>query len=134
MNSSKTNILKNKHMLDYSLITNEQLRQLVIRSESVNSLSEDQIQAMVNKMALLPESGTTAMIAVFEKEQQKIQNAKTAKGIPPEIEQKRLDEKISAVAGIKREFETGVKVETERVDQEATLMAAEELLKDLDKV
>lgn len=121
-------------MLDYSLITNEQLRQLVIRSESVNSLSEDQIQAMVNKMALLPESGTTAMIAVFEKEQQKIQNAKTAKGIPPEIEQKRLDEKISAVAGIKREFETGVKVETERVDQEATLMAAEELLKDLDKV
>lgn len=121
-------------MLDYSLITNEKLRQLVIRSESVNSLPEDKVRALVNKMALLTEPSITAMIAVFEKEQLKIQNAKLAKGITPEIEQKRLDEKISALAGIKREFETGVKVETERTDQETTLMAAEELLKDLDKI
>jgi len=54
-----------------------------------------------------------------------------AKGITPEIEQKKLEEKIVAVHKIKKDFECGVRVEEERVDQEAVLVAADELLKKL---
>jgi len=118
-------------MLNFSGIKNEKLRQLVSASESIKSLPEEQGQAMVDKMAALPESSVGPMVKVFEEEAKKIAAAKLAKGITPEIEQKKLEEKIVAVHKIKKDFECGVRVEEERVDQEAVLVAADELLKKL---
>lgn len=118
-------------MANFAVIQNEKLRDLIIRSESINSLPEDKRQQMIDKIALLQEAGVNAMIAILEQEQAKISAAKLAKGITPEIEHQQMQKKIVEVVAIKREFETGVRVELERVDREETLKAAEDLLRNL---
>ncbi len=115
-------------MVNYSIIQNEHLRQLVILSESIHSLPADQLEVMIQRIAALPEEGQLALIKTLEDEQQKIKAAKLAKGITPEMELKQMEENSLKVTAIKYEFETGVRKENEKIDAKQSEEEAEKLI------
>jgi len=120
-------------MPQYDLIQNEQLRILVMASESIHSLPEDEEQSMIERIAALDENSQAAMIKTLEDEQRQIAAAKRAKGITPEMELAQISESMSKVAAIKHDFEMAVLKENEREESQKSEQAAEDILKDIDK-
>jgi len=118
-------------MISYDLIKNTELRLLVTASESIHSLPEDQIQAMIQKIAALPPKGELEMIAALKDEQEQIQKSKLARGITPEVEQANNQENMKKVYRIKKDFQTVVRVEDEKVETTKDNAAAEEILTQL---
>ena len=116
-------------MPNYDHIKNEKLRQLVKASESIHSLPEEEAQAMIDQISVLPEEGQTAMLSTLEEEQKAIQEAKAAKGITPEQELRELEENMEKVSTVKRDFESSVRKINEQKDREESDKEAEELLK-----
>lgn len=118
-------------MPDYSKIQNERLRNLVMLSESIHSLPESEIQAMIDRVTELPPEGQEAMTSALEDEQKQIQEAKQAKGITPEMETQEIEENSLKLSKIKHDFDTAVlevKKEKEEKDSEA---AAASIIKNL---
>ena len=118
-------------MVDYSVIKNEKLRQLVMISESIASLDEAGILAMVKQIAQLPEEGQTAMINALEDEQKQIRAAKIAKGITPEKELEKVTIQAQKVAFANRSFDRVVRQEDEKAERLATDANAEDLITSL---
>jgi len=121
-------------MPDYTPIQNEKLRQLVLLSESINSLPEEQLQVTVTRIGGLAGPDQEAMIKVLEDEQRLIEAKKRARGLTPEMELAEIKERRSKVVAIKRDFESAVNRENERVDTVESDKAAEDALKDLDNI
>jgi hypothetical protein len=115
----------------YYPIQNEQLRMLVMASESIRSLREDDIQKMVAQIANLNPEAQAAMITVLEDEQSQIMAAREAKGITPEMSAHAIQENTAKVYGIRRDFEMSVQKENERPATEESSRAAEDILKKL---
>lgn len=126
--------ITNQTMPDYNPIKHERLRQLVILSESLNSLPEDQLQATVTRIGGLAGPDLEAMVKVLEDEQRLIEANKRARGLTPEMELAEIEERRSKVVAIKRDFESAVNRENERVDTVESSKAAEDALKDLDNL
>jgi hypothetical protein len=120
-------------MPQYDPIGNERLRALVMASESIHSLPEEDIQKMVTQIAALDDNGQEAMIKTLEDEQKQIAAAKRAKGITPEMELAAINENMAKVAAIKRDFEMSVLKENEREETQQSEKAAEDILKGIDK-
>lgn len=118
-------------MVDYSLIKNQKLRQLIILSESIASLPEGEQLKMIERIAQLPPEGETAMIAALEDEQEKIRQAKRAKGITPEMELEQIKQNTAAIFALKRQFDTAVVRENEKSEKANSDVAAEDILKTL---
>ena len=116
-------------MIDFDLIKNAQLRLLVAASESINSLPEDQAQAMVERIAQLPAEGEQAMIKALTDEQNQILKAKRARGITPEMEQQQLEQNMQKIVAIQKDFEHVVRQENEKLEIDASEKAAEDILK-----
>lgn len=55
-------------MVDYSVITNEKLRTLVMSSSSIQSQNDEAIFAMVQQIVSLPSEGQQDLIAALEEE------------------------------------------------------------------
>ncbi len=100
-------------------------------SESIQSLSEEELQKMVERMAALPEAGQLEIIASLEEEQEHIRKGKLAMGITPEVEAAELGEKIQKVNIIKKNLENTVRHEQEKDANIESDNAAENLLKTL---
>lgn len=118
-------------MVDYSLIKNEKLRQLVMLSESINSLEDAALETIIERISALPEEGEKEMIKALEDEQGQIKAAKLAKGITPEIEMEQLEEKKLQVVAVTHDLDKTVRVEHEKVEVAETASAAEDLIKNL---
>lgn len=118
-------------MIDFNLIKNSELRLLVAASESVNSQTEKQIQTMVGKIAALTAEGQQKMIAALRDEQAQIQKSKLARGITPEVEQASLQQNMNKIYKIKKDFETVVRVEDEKVETSKSDADAEAILQQL---
>lgn len=119
-------------MPQYDSIKNENLRMLVMSSESIHSLPEEQSQAMINQIAALDDNGQAALTATLEDEQKQIAAAKRAKGITPEMEMAQISENMAKVSAIKRDFEMAVLKENEREETVQSEAAAEDILKKID--
>jgi hypothetical protein len=118
-------------MIDYLKIQNEKLRNLVILSQSIHSQSENEIQNMVDRIALLPPDGETAMISALEEEQKQIQLVKLSKGITSKVEKKQLEEKSLKLSAIKHEFDRAVLEAKETSDQQDATIKADALMGDI---
>ena len=119
-------------MLQYNLIKNRELHELVMRSESIQSLPEKEAQDLIEKIAALPEEGQREMLKALEEEQRAITKAKAKKGIKtPEDEAKEIEAKTAQIKQITHEFKATVRKEEEGSEQEKTAEAAEKLLSEL---
>ena len=114
----------------YYNIQNEYLRMLVMASESIHSLAEDDLQKTIAQIAELDEASQRAMIATLEDEQRAIAAAKRAKGITPKMEMAGLNRDIVALETIRHEFENAVLQEKEREANEEH-GSAEDILKNI---
>lgn len=119
-------------MPQYDPIKNERLRALVMASESIHSLPEENVRQMITQIAALDDDGQAALIATLEDEQKQIAAAKRAKGITPEMELAQISENMTKVAAIKHDFEMAVLKENEKEDTIKSERAAEDLLKNID--
>jgi hypothetical protein len=120
-------------MAYYYTIPNERLRMLVMASESIHSLPDEDIQRMVAQISNLNKDGEDAMINTLEDEQRQIAATKRARGITPEMELAQINENMAKVAAIKHDFEMAVLRENEREESEKSNAAAEDILKDIDR-
>lgn len=120
-------------MPDYQPIRSERLRTLVMASESIQSLPDEQVQMMITQIAALDDNGQSAMIATLEDEQRQIAAAKRARGITPEMELAQINENMAKVSAIKHDFEMSVLKENEREEVAQSDKAAEDLLKNIDQ-
>lgn len=118
-------------MIDYNLIKNTELRLLVTASESINSQTEEQIRAMVGKIAVLAPEGQQKMIAALKDEQAQIQKSKLARGITPEVEQAHLQQNMKKIYKIKKDFETVARVEDEKIETAKSDADADAILQQL---
>jgi hypothetical protein len=118
-------------MLQYDPITNERLRRLVMASESIHSLPEENVRQMVMQIANLDSSGESALIQTLEDEQRQIAAAKRAKGLTPEMELARINENMAKMSKIKHDFEMSVLKENDREETQKSAQAADELLKNI---
>jgi len=114
----------------YYNIPNEHLRMLVMASESIHSLAEDDLQKTIEQIAGLDEEAQVAMIATLEDEQRAIAAAKRARGITPKMEMAHLNRDIVALETIRHEFENAVLQEKERAANEQH-GSAEDILKNI---
>jgi len=119
-------------MPQYDPIRNERLRTLVMASESIHSLPEQDVQKMVAQISTLDESGQAALTATLEDEQRQIAAAKRARGITPEMELAQINDNMAKVSSIKHDFEMAVLKENEREESQKSEQAAEDLLKNID--
>jgi len=115
----------------YYPIENERLRMLVMASESIHSMAEDDVQKMVAQIAVLDEDGQAAMVETLEDEQRQIAAAKRAKGITPEMELAQINKDTAKLSAIEHEFEMAAAKENERSDREESQKKAEEIIKDV---
>jgi hypothetical protein len=106
-------------MIDYTLIKNSELLLLVKTSESINSLSPDRIQVMVNKIAGLPEDGQQEILAALRDEQAKVNADKAASGVTPAMEKKQLEASASQLAMATH----GLEMEAHQAAEEASKKA-----------
>jgi len=120
-------------MAYYYTIQNERLRMLVMASESIHSLPEEDVQRMVSQISNLNEDGEAAMVATLEDEQRQIAAAKRARGITPEMELATINDNMAKVAAIKHDFEMAVLRENDREEREKSTAAAEDILRDIDQ-
>jgi len=118
-------------MAYYYTIQNERLRMLVMASESIHSLPDEEVQKMVAQISNLNADGEAAMIATLEDEQRQIAAAKRARGITPEMELAAIKDNMAKVAAIKHEFEMAILRENEREETEKSNAAAENILNDI---
>lgn len=114
----------------YYNIQNEYLRMLVMASESIHSLAEDDLQKTIGQIAELDEEAQQAMISTLEDEQRAIAAAKRAKGITPKMEIAHLNRDIVALETIRHEFENAVLQEKER-EAEQQHGPADDILKNI---
>jgi hypothetical protein len=115
----------------YYTIQDERLRMLVMASESIHSLSEDDIQKVINQIAGLEEDGQEALTTTLEDEQRQIAAAKRAKGISPEMELAQINESMTRLTTLEHEFETAVARENERAEREESGREAEEIINNI---
>ena len=116
-------------MPHYYNIPDEQLRMLVMASESLHSLAEDDLQRTINQIAELPGDGQEAMIETLENEQRQIAAAKRAKGITPEMELAQINSSMAKLTVIEHEFEMALAKENSRAEREESDKQAEEIIK-----
>jgi hypothetical protein len=102
----------------YYHIEDERLRMLVLASESVHSLAEDDCQKMIDQIAGLDPDAQEAMVSTLEEEQRQIAAAKRARGITPRMELAAIGKKMLKLETIEREFVAAVRAEEERSAQE----------------
>lgn len=119
-------------MAYYYPIQNEYLRRLVMLSESIHSLDDNDVQEMVSQIALLDEAGQKAMISTLEDEQRQIAQEKAKRGITPEMEMRAIEENTAKLHSIKRDFETAIRKENERTQIVESNQEAENILRELD--
>jgi len=117
-------------MAYYYPIQNEKLRTLVITSESIHSLADDDVQKMVSQISNLTDEGQMAMIQALEDEQKQIMLAKAAQGITPQMEMRQLQADSMKLTGIKHDFEMAVVKENQKMEQ-ADANNAEDILRDI---
>jgi hypothetical protein len=115
----------------YYTIPNERLRMLVMASESIHSMREDDVQKMITQIAALDEDSQDAMIETLEDEQRQIAAAKRARGITPEMELAQINKDMAKLSAIEHEFEMAIAKESARADREESEKKAEEIIKDV---
>ena len=115
----------------YYPIENERLRMLVMASESIHSMAEDDVQKMVAQIAVLDEDGQDALVETLENEQRQIAAAKRARGITPEMELAQINENMAKLSAIEHEFEMAMAKENARAEREESGKEAEEIIKDV---
>jgi hypothetical protein len=120
-------------MAYYYTIRNERLRMLVMASESIHSLGDEDVQRMVSQISNLNDDGEAAMISTLEDEQRQIAAAKRARGITPEMELAQINDNMAKVSAIKHDFEMAVLRENEREETEKSSSAADDILKSIDQ-
>lgn len=118
-------------MAYYYPIQNEQLRNLVMISESIHSLPDDDVQKMVMQISNLTDDGQTAMILALQDEQKQITAAKAASGITPQMEMARLQTESAKISGIKHDFEMAVVKVNKKLEQAEADEAAENILREI---
>lgn len=124
-------------MVDYSLIKNEKLRTMVMESESIHTLAEAEIQAMVGKIAKLNPEGEQAFLEALENEKQEVERAKAGEQIDPEeatVMMQKVQENDQKLTNVIRSFDTFVRGTREESVREVENQQAEELLKLLDQL
>lgn len=119
-------------MVYYYPIQNERLRFLIMASESIHALEEQQLQKMILQIAMLPPEGQEAMMAALEDEQRQIISAQEAKGISKQQQLVSIQKKTEQVRIIRRNFEIFVRVEEEKVEVGRVEREADNLLRELD--
>lgn len=115
----------------YYPIQNEQLRMLVMMSESIHSMPVRDIQKMVAQISNLTEDGQMAMITALEDEQKQIAAARLARGITPEVQMRALQSNTAKVNAIGRDLEMSVRKEDRRRQAAEAEKAAEDILREI---
>lgn len=95
-------------MINFDLIKNMELRLLVTASESINSLSAQDIEVMVSRIAALPVEGQLEMIDALRDEREQARAAKLARGITPEMEAQQIKNSTALLAAETRGFDMEV--------------------------
>jgi len=101
-------------------------------SESIHSMTDREVQSMVEQIATLDEEGQKAMITTLEDEQRQIAAEKAKRGITPAMEMRAIEENTAKLHLIKHDFETTVRKENERTQILESEKAADNILRELD--
>lgn len=112
----------------YDLVTNQRLRELVQKSASIQSLGDEQKQAMIERIAQLPPEGQQEMIALLEEEAAAINSGKI---LSPEAKQKMMEEGMRKMTFAKKDMKKKILVEGEKVEVEQSNLIANQLLQKL---
>lgn len=100
-------------MIDFSPITNEELRQLAQHSAAVASLSEPEQQAMIMKIAQASDEEQASYVAVFEKESQDLQDINQHEEGDLAEAVKEVDEASSDIQHLEKDYDTSVRISAE---------------------
>jgi len=92
----------------------------VISSESIHSLADDDVQAMVSQISNLTVEGQMAMISALEDEQKQITQVKL----------RQVQSDSMSLTGIKHDFEMAVVRENRKMEK-ADSDEAEDILRDI---
>ena len=120
-------------MPNYTLIKNKELRELVMKSESIQSQSPEATAEMVRKIAGLPKEGQKAFIKALKDEREQVLRAKEALGITPESELKEIEDKSIKLQGIKSKFGRTARYASEKVSRDVDEEKAEALLNEINE-
>lgn len=112
-------------MVDFSIIKNDNLRELLMKSESISLIPERNMSDFLQELSLLPEDRISEVIAELEKEK----NERLSQ-VGDDALKKAQSASITAY-DIKNEFGKKVLVRREQREQETSLSAAEEALNKL---
>lgn len=118
-------------MPHYYNIPDDDLRMLVMASESLHSLAEDDVQKTIDQIAELNDDGREALIETLEDEQRQIAAAKRERGITPEMELAHINKKMAKLAAIEHEFEMAVAKANAQAESAESDKKAEEIIKDV---
>lgn len=114
-------------MIDYTTINNQQLRELVMNSVSIQSLAEEEKATLLQQIAGLPQKGQEELMQMLMKEAQRFEQAQA---LNPD-QQKQMQEDLLQVIKLKNDMEKDVRVEQEKVEIEQASTLADNLLNHL---
>ena len=115
-------------MVNYELIQNIELRQLVLGSQSIATLSDEEKNIMVERMAKTPAPGQLMLIQSLRDDQIPAGTTQHATVI---VSAMTVEEKNRAVTQIKKDFEKTVLTEHEKTDAIDSAQAADKLLNNI---
>lgn len=119
-------------MPDYSKIEDEHLRHLLMESESIRSRPETEIQTIIEGIAALDPAKQKEIAAVLEEEQKRVEEAKLAKGITPEMEIQEIEKNENKLMEIKHEYDNSIRKYREEKSKKEDGLEAEKILELLD--
>jgi ABC-type protease/lipase transport system fused ATPase/permease subunit len=106
-------------MVDFSIINNEKLRELVMASKSIMSLPENDLQTMVERISQMPPEGENAFMEALQKD-----------AAPPE-KIGLLQRSIEKLKQIKKKLTGGILKIKEKSEEKIDQTAADNLLKNI---
>lgn len=116
-------------MPNYIKIQNEQLRKLVMISQSIASLSENDQIIMINQIVELDSEGQQELVKTLLEEQKTIARSQA---VLAEQRVAHVDKNIALVLQIKQKFDTDVRKINEKEEVAQEEKSAENLLKQLE--
>ncbi len=115
-------------MSDFSIITNQKLRELAEKAASIQSLDEEQRNALIEQIAQLPEAGQNEMIELLENEAATLASGKILSSAET---QQKLVESLRTLKTAKKSIDKEILVAREQNEVENSNLVADQLLQKL---
>ncbi|MFA5829808.1 MAG: hypothetical protein WC843_04930 [Candidatus Gracilibacteria bacterium] len=114
-------------MIDYTTINNQQLRELVMNSVSIQSLAEEEKATLMQQIANLPQKGQEELMQTLMKEAQRFEHGQ----VLDQQQQAQMQEDLLQVIKLKNDMEKDVRVEQEKIEIGQSSTLADNLLNHL---